>query len=143
MGRQKIIKIKGIRYKTINSCLAAFFECDKNEFDKIKGRWEWYDENGNLQSEDYQKALPKIRKMKVWGWVEGKEVIHYFIRKNATMNQIIGMFAHELGHMTRPWHRSIIEEKKAKKYEKVAIAAYELALEEIGGCQNQKGGKGK
>ena len=79
---------------------------------------------------DVQEAIKNIRRRRCWAWVENKEFIHYFVRKSASVLDLVKMFAHELGHMERPWHRSLKEEQKADKYACVASAAYCIADQE-------------
>ena len=103
----------------IAECLAAFFCCIPAELDSIKGRWEWQDENGKRHERSNKKAIEDIRNRNIWGFVENKKTIHYFVRKKATLRQVVDFFAHEIGHMQRPFHRSLKEEMKAAKYSKL------------------------
>jgi hypothetical protein len=120
--------IKLTRYLTINACLAAFFQCGEEDLNTLKGKWEWIDADGEFNSVEVQESLKMIRRKRVWGWIEKKKMIHFFARKDATVKNIINMFAHEIGHSWKPWYRSVYEEKKANKYSTTAIQAYELAI---------------
>lgn len=123
----KSVIIPGKRYRTINACLAAFFDCKVKDLDALEGNFVTRTAEGKNVSVPVQKAIKIYRKVRVWGWVESKEFIHYFVRKSATMLDLVTFFAHEVGHMQRPWHRSLKEEQKAEKYAKVAGAALQLA----------------
>uniref|UniRef100_A0A6M3K8F6 Uncharacterized protein n=1 Tax=viral metagenome TaxID=1070528 RepID=A0A6M3K8F6_9ZZZZ len=127
MNRTKLDPVKLIRYKTINSCLSQFFNCSRKDLDSLNGRFETKNELGEFKSYPVQKSISLIRKMKVWAWVENKETIHFFVRKNATERDLVHCFSHEIGHTQRPFHKSLIEEKKACIYSKVALMAYDIA----------------
>jgi len=118
---------KIIKYRTINDCLAAFFNCPKPEIDNIKGEWETMDSCGRKKTYTNKDAIETIRKDSCWGWVENKDTIHCFVRKRASMKDLIRLFSHELGHKERPYYRSAKEEEKAEKYAKIAVAAYKIA----------------
>lgn len=136
MGRPRIKKIPGKSYHTINECLAAFFDCKKEKLDSLSGNFEMRWASGNESEWDVQAAIKNIRTQRCWGWIEDKTMLHYFIRKSATMSDLVKMFAHEIGHMQRPWHRDLKEEQKADKYSNIAAAAYcvaEQAYKEIHG----------
>jgi len=122
-------KISVVKYKTINSCLAAFFTCEPKELDSVEGEWRWMASDGVEESCSNVSALKEIRKRDVWAWVENKEIIHIFVRKTADLRHIIHAFAHELGHQQRPYHRTIKEEQKACIYAEIACGAYDLATE--------------
>ena len=124
----KIIQIPGKKYRTINTCMAEFFNLeDTKSLDSLSGHFEMRWANGNESKWDVQEAIRHIRKRKCWGWIEDKTILHYFIRKSATMADLVKMFAHEIGHMQRPWHRGLKEEQKADKYANIAAAAYCVA----------------
>jgi hypothetical protein len=115
------------RHRTINSCLAAYFSCKVKDLDSIDGDWVWMNSFGEYHSCPNQDKIKEIRKENTWGWICDKNTIHLFIRKKATMAEIIYTVAHEFGHTHRPFHRNMVEEQKASKYADVAIVAYELA----------------
>ena len=127
MGRPRIIKIPGKKYRTINECLAAFFDCDVDKLGTLSGNFEMRWADGSESNWEVQKAIRDIRKRRCWGWIENKTFLHYFIRKSATMIDLVKLFAHEIGHMQRPWHRGLKEEQKADKYANIAAAAYCVA----------------
>lgn len=123
-----IPEVETIRYRTINGCLAAFFRCRVEDLGKVVGRFEWTDADGVDYSKDVQEAIIGIRKRSTWGFVENKRTIHCFIRKGATEREIISLFAHEVGHLKRPYHKNRLEEKKAGTYAEVARCAYDMAM---------------
>ena len=136
VGRPRVLKIPGKKYPTINGCLAAFFDCEVGELCSLSGRFEMRWADGNESKWEVQEAIKKFRKKRCWGWVEDKTFLHYFIRKSATMVDLVKLFGHEIGHMQRPWHRGLKEEQKADKYANMAAAAYcvaEQAYREIHG----------
>ena len=129
MDKTKSDLFEIIRYKTINGCLSKFFQCDRKDLDSLNGKFETKNERGEFKSYPVQKSISLIRKMKVWAWVENKETIHFFARKNATERDLVDCFSHEIGHLQRPFHRSLIEEQKACMYSKVALMAYDIATQ--------------
>lgn len=118
------IKINAIRYRTLSKCLAAYFDCSVSELPKITGAWEWLDADGVHHSYSHKDAMKLVRRRKCWGFLEDKDTIHYWAGKGATELDLLDLFAHEIGHMERPYHRSLQEEQKANKYSKVATIAY-------------------
>jgi len=135
----KRIKIPGRQYKTINDCLAAFFNCEVSELSEIAGKFRYALADGEEKSEKVQEVMHRIRKGPCWAWVEGKSVIHYFVRSRATMSDLVKMFAHELAHRERPWHRSLKEEQKANKAADIASAAYQMAVQTYKGLHREAG----
>jgi len=131
MARPKTRKIDGVRYKTINACLSEFFRCDVSGIDSIKGKWLWMDADGKRHSQSAQAGIRDIRKRDVWGFVNDKTTIHYFIRKRTKIDEAVRFFAHELGHMRKPFHRHDREEEKACKYAEVAQAALNISAQLI------------
>lgn len=130
---KNVKKVKVIRYRTINACLAAFYNCSVKELDSIEGYFEYQDADGTVTMTSQQVALKQIRQRSCWGWVENKTTIHVFVRKRASLRQVMALFAHEQGHMQRPYHRSLQEEQKASIYAEVACGAFDLAMEIKGG----------
>lgn len=116
-----------ITYSTIDECLAAFFLCEVSELDSVGGFWEGVDGDGNDYFRPNKEAITSIREWSCWGWIEDKQIIHVYIGPDASMEAIIRLCAHEIGHMQRPYHRSIKEEQKACKYSDVAETAYRMA----------------
>jgi hypothetical protein len=121
-----LIEIK--QYKTINGCLAAFFRCKVKDLDKQHGVWDYKDSQGVYHSTTNKKKIKELRKGDYWGWAEGKTKVHFWVGKKVSVNDMINLFSHELGHCMRPFHRCLKEEQKAAKYADVATTAYELAM---------------
>ena len=124
-----MVSIEAVKYDDINKCMAAFFNCEPDELESLEGNFEMLWGDGKEESWDIQTAITDIRKGACWGWLEDKRVLHYYISARATLSQVIKMFGHELGHMQRPFHRSLKEEQKADKYGSVVVAAYEIAVQ--------------
>lgn len=122
-------KIEGLSYNSVDECMAAFFQCRVSELKEVTESFEMLWAGGKEEGWDVQKAISDIRKRACWAWIEGKMVIHYYISKDATMTQVVKLFGHEIGHMQRPFHRSLKEEQKADKYSNVAAAAYQIAIQ--------------
>lgn len=123
-------KINFVRYPSINECLAAYYRCGVDQI-PTTGFWEYKDADGKYHKTSQKKALKSIRARAAWGWVEKKRTVHFYCKKNVSMRQLIRLFAHEIGHTKRPWHKSLQEEKKACLYGDVAMMAYDVAKEVI------------
>ncbi len=125
----KVKKVPVVQYKTINACMAAYFDCKVKDLDTLEGTWQFMSADGTEDICANEQAIKDIRKLGAWGWVENKETIHIFVRKSAKLKNVISLFAHELAHTRRPYHRSLIEEKKACVYAEIACDAFDMATE--------------
>ena len=103
-------------YKSLTKCLKTFFNGTIPE----SGWWEWLDADGCKHKIKLQDAIKRHKKEGCWGWVENKDTIHLWVGKKCSSENLIRLIAHELGHMNRPFHRSLIEEQKAERYAAVA-----------------------
>lgn len=115
-----------LRYKTAGKCLRVYFGLDESD-SLPEGYWEWKDAAGTYKKKTMRESLIGIYKQQVWGWCENKETIHIWVGKEAKFEDVVGLIAHERGHMIRPYHRSLKEEQKACRYQDVAVMAYEVA----------------
>lgn len=125
----KVKEVPVVQYKTINACMAAYFCCDVKDLDTLEGKWKFMSADGTEDICANKDAIKDIRKLSAWGWVEGKETIHLFVRKSAKLKDVISLLAHEVGHTRRPFHKSVIEEKKACIFAEVARCAFDLSTE--------------
>ncbi len=115
--------IQVFTYKTLAECTDA---CWGNGGILING----CESDGRPYTMTRKKAMTAYRKRKCWGFCRGKSEVHLWIGKKATKEQVIGLIAHELGHMARPFRQETqAEEIKAGRYEKIAKTAYNIATD--------------
>jgi len=127
-----------IRHKTLSDCLRSFGVSPQDH-----GWWEWTDSDGTHHRQNTKDAMRDIRHRTCWGWCENKELIHVWVGKKATVGDVIGLLAHEMGHVYRPHKKNIFnEEQKAAQYAEVALTAYNAAQDLVGRikAQNSMGG---
>jgi hypothetical protein len=129
-------KIEIKRHETIDDCLAAHFHCSVDELDQIDGEWRWAEADGEHHVQGVQESLVDIRKRDCWGWVENKHRIHVWYAKNVDIRNLFALFAHEIGHLERPYHNdNYVEEQKARKYERVALTTLDIMYDLFYGQQ--------
>lgn len=111
--------LKITRYRTLRECLAAFGLRPDD-----KGWWKWMDASGKKHRMSYSRSIEKIKEKGYWGFIDNKRTIHVWARTRTPMADVVGLLAHEIGHAQKPYHRTLLEEEKASKYELVAKSAY-------------------
>ena len=117
--------IQIIRHSTLRECLKAY-GIPAN----AQGYWKWADADGTNHKTKNSTALSLIKRRTCWGWTEDKKVIHVWIGKRATLVDIVGLLAHEMGHIQRPFRANVYdEEQKAAIYASVALGALSAAEE--------------
>ena len=122
--------IRAIRYRQMRYCLAEFFSCKVKDIKNQKGFWESMDLEGKTYYTPIPESLEGILKANCWGFVDTKNrILHYFARAKTPMDELVELFAHEIGHLERPYHRGPKEEYKANVYADVAKAAFVFAEE--------------
>jgi uncharacterized protein YjaZ len=116
-----MVKVK--RYRTLNQIMRLYFGNKSNR----DGYWEWHDEDGKRHRMRHKTALKNIKKRGTWGFIDDKKLIHCWVSSKAKFENVIQLFAHELGHRQKPWHNRRLEEIKANKYGSVAKMAYQIS----------------
>jgi hypothetical protein len=111
-----------VLYDSLEACMRAFFGGSRPPRD---GAWTWQDADGEIHELSMVKSRAAIRRRGCWAWVENKTTIHAWISDRAAPRKVFRMLAHEIGHMERPYHRDLAEERKANKYARVALAAWD------------------
>lgn len=110
------------RYPTSKSCMEAFFERDIDKVKICKG----YDDEGNPWKCTSDEFLKYIRKNGCWAFIDLDNTIHIWHRKNTSIEKLVELLAHELGHTQRPYKYDLKEEEiKAGKYSHTARYAYQ------------------
>lgn len=113
-------------HETLESCIAAYFDCPESEILEREGHWEGYDSKGEPYRLTTQEVVENCTRKGVWGFLEDKVKIHVWVDTGkATFADALKLIAHERGHMLRPYHKTTRgEEMKAGRYEDVADFAY-------------------
>ena len=115
----KKVQVQVVVYRSLEGCMKAFGET------KL-GHFEWMSADGKKYRMSLKETVRLSRAAGCWAWAEDKKAIHLWMGKGCTKEELFGVLAHEIGHMERPFHRTLREEQKAAKYERVALAAYGL-----------------
>lgn len=103
-----------IRYRSARAVMAAFSVANPAKYD----------------SAHFSEV---VAEEKCWGWVNwGTRVIHYWVARDASMEALRALFAHELGHIAdlnpRKRPRGFpASEWRAEQYADVALEAERLA----------------
>jgi hypothetical protein len=73
-------------------------------------------------------AVSNIRKDGYWGFADSTtRTIHYWASRRAPKKELLGFFAHEIGHLTgQQKKREIEEERRAEEFRAVAEAAFDV-----------------
>lgn len=86
------------------------------------------DGNENEVEFSYNDQKEGIEKQGYWGWIDRDKLIHFWIGKELSMEELIHFFAHEIGHRTdKPYKDGFKEEMRAEGYGRTATLAYEFA----------------
>ena len=106
-----------IVHKSLASCLKSYgINGD--------GYWKWMDAEGKTHKRSHKVAVRSIRRRRCWAYISNKSEIHMWVGKGCNRIEVFRVLAHEMGHAERPFYRSLKEEQKAAKYERVAVSAY-------------------
>ena len=83
-------------------------------------------DGGELSNVDFKKALEY---QGVWGFVDDKKVVHFWMKESTPLDTLITFIAHETGHLNGHIYKDQRkEEEKAHLYDQVALYAYQEAL---------------
>lgn len=131
------MKLDVFRYDTLEACMAAFYGCTEiGLLDQPRTRWE---HKGRETVWPIRRVIRNRKKIGTWGWAENKKAIHVWITKEASMQSVIHLVAHELGHLERPYRMDKFEEeRKAVKYSEVATLAFEISEDLISKVHHEK-----
>ena len=89
-----------------------------------------FDGNGSEYHMTLDTMLSNIKESGCWGFSGNKKAIHVWFDKSVDLKTLIHLFAHERGHLLRPYHRDEEQEEiKAERYGDTAVFAYEVATE--------------
>lgn len=111
------------RYNSIEKLMASLLLIPKNE--EIGDYSVGYD-GGELNSKEWVKTL---KLQKVWGFVDGKSTVHFWMDENCPFETLLSFIAHETGHLNGRQYKSLDkEEMKAHEFDQVAVYAYKRAL---------------
>lgn len=121
------------KYNSIDEILYASFAVDYPDMsmDEFKSSpFGGLDENQNPIVFSYEQQKDGIEEQGLWGWVSDDKVIHYWVGKEVSLEELIHFFAHEIGHRTgTPIEDDFQEEMRAEGYGETAKLAYKFAKE--------------
>ncbi|MBE3085041.1 MAG: hypothetical protein IMZ64_02350 [Bacteroidetes bacterium] len=113
---------KFIRYYSIEKLMASLLQIPESK----AGDYSVGYDGGELSNVDFKKA---IEHQGVWGFIDDKKVVHYWMKKSAPLDTLITFIAHETGHLNgRTYKNQRKEEEKAHSYDQIALYAYQEAL---------------
>jgi len=90
--------VKTKRYKSPEAASAVFWGISEEEL--MEGNITNFDEDGELSEFPAEQVMEGIRKVGVWGFVDPECCIHFWCTDDIDMKDLIGFFAHEIGHRT-------------------------------------------
>lgn len=129
MDKSNINKFKLRRYNNIDKIILASFQDNKLNLKDLKQSTGFgFDIHGKECEFSYKDQVNAIKTQGYWGWVDENKVIHYWIGKKPSLEQLIHFFGHEIGHRTGTLFKSDYkEEMRAEGYGSCATLAYKFA----------------
>ncbi len=119
------------RYATVDEIVLASFQIEDESLtlkDLMESTLGGFDQNESEMEFSYEQQKDGIVEQGHWGWIDRNKVIHYWIGKELTMEDLIHFFAHEIGHRTGESDKDYFqEEMRAEGYGKAATLAYKFA----------------
>lgn len=113
------------RYETIEDLICPFFQIHTAEIPN--GSLSARDNEGNRTEIPIRHIVDVIRQTGIWGYTDDTGCIHYW-RGQASFQNTLEFFAHEIAHNTGRQHPDKLEEeKRADEYARVAVMAYGFA----------------
>ena len=113
------------RHKTIAKLMACLLEVPEKEAGEIGMEYN----GGKLSPIIFAQS---ITKMGIWGFVDNKNIVHYWMKDDATFEMVLTFLAHETGHLNgRQYKDEGLEEEKAHLFDQVALYAFKKAQELI------------
>lgn len=124
------------KYDNIDEILYASFTIDYPDMDFEefkKSDFGGLDQNKKEVKFSYQQQKEGIQFVGYWGWVDENKVIHYWVGKQVSIEELIHFFAHEIGHRTgTPIKDNYKEEMRAEGYGHAATLAFKFAKQVSG-----------
>lgn len=119
------------KYDSIDEIILACWQNEDNSItleDLKESTVGGLDINENEHEFSYQYQKEGIEQQGIWGWIDDEKIIHYWIGKDLSMEELIHFFAHEIGHQTgKQDEDEFQEEMRAEGYGYTATMAYEFA----------------
>ena len=105
-----------------------FSECFKQMHGMSSKMVQWY-EDGSTKLVQRKNLMRRYRNMGYYGFISWKNEMHLWFDNSCDISDMVGLIAHELGHIERPYHKDRSEEeKKAGKFAAVAKSATTLSV---------------
>lgn len=123
---EEIKKFKRIqRYKSIEGLVAALLGLPVKKVTEYELCYKNGEGVGSLSFAEYKKS---IQHMGIWGFVDQKQVLRYWMRDDVPKDMVLRFMSHELGHINgRKYKNDDKEEQKATEFEEVTMLALKYA----------------
>lgn len=109
------------RHKTVEKLMASLLEIPEKDVGEFSIGYD----GGEISHKEFVKSVTKTG---IWGFVDKKEGVHYWMREDVPFEALIMFIAHETGHLNgRQFKVTALEEAKAHQFEQVAVYAYKKA----------------
>ena len=125
------INVSLTKYDTVEELLCEMYQTSLE--DLRNSEHGGFDKDGNEHSFSFNDLIDNIKKSGCYGFTGMNNDIHYWIDNTVvTYNDLIPLFAHEIGHTVEPFYRDTMKEEiKAERYSDVAAMAYQIASKEM------------
>jgi len=111
------------RHKTIENLLASLLEIPEKEVSE-------YNVGGGGEELTNKVFIKCIKHQGIWGFVDKKRTVHYWMKKGVPFENVIMFVAHETGHLNGRQFKNLgLEEAKAHQFDQIAAYAYKKAKE--------------
>lgn len=109
------------RHKTVEKLMASLLEIPEKDVGEFSVGYD----GGEISRKDFIKSVTKTG---IWGFVNKKGVVHYWMKDDAPFEALLMFIAHETGHLNgRQFKVTALEEAKAHQFEQIAVYAYRKA----------------
>jgi hypothetical protein len=109
------------RYKTVEKLMANFFGVLLQDL----GDFSMGHDNGEVQKDEF---IESVRMMGIWGYVDDKRIVHFWMDNNVPFETFLMFIAHETGHLNgHKYKDGNKEEEKAHLFDQVALYAFRQA----------------
>jgi len=115
------------RHKTIEKLMACLLEISEKDVGDFSVGYK----GGEVSNKEFIKS---ITAQGIWGFVDDKGTVHYWMKDNVSFETVLMFIAHETGHLNgRQFKVQELEEAKAHQFDQVAVYAFKKAKELMAG----------
>lgn len=118
------------RYSSVEEIQISIYDGHLTIDEIVDSEFTGFDLSGKEVIIPMSEQIACIKKQGVWGYVDKKCTIHYWVSETVEIKDIIHFLAHEIGHKTGTKYRNELkEELKAESFGEVAELAYILSCQ--------------